>query len=127
VQQGHLIGKEKIGHGVLLGRIREGNPHAVLTLGLFVLTLVRSRASPSASSSLSASAITLMLHSPAYVLAGLIVGVLVGSVVRDLLVFVCGRRIARWKIKGKAGVITGGSSGIGRATAERLAKEARRS
>ncbi len=80
VQQGHLIGKEKIGHGVLLGRIREGNPHAVLTLGLFVLTLVP----------LARVAFCFILFIrerdytyvalTAYVLAGLIVGVLVGSV-----------------------------------------------
>src|SRR6202166_1181663 len=38
VRQGHLIGKEKI--GLLFDRVREGNPHAVLTIGLFVLTLV---------------------------------------------------------------------------------------
>ena len=38
VEQGHLIGKERL--GLLLERIRSGNPHAVLTIGLFVLTLV---------------------------------------------------------------------------------------
>ena len=80
VEQGHLIGKEKVGHGVLLGRIREGNPHAVLTLGLFVLTLVP----------LARVAFCFILFIrerdytyvafTAYVLAGLIVGVLVGSV-----------------------------------------------
>ena len=80
VEQGHLIGKEKIGHGVLLGRIREGNPHAVLTLGLFVLTLVP----------LARVAFCFILFIrerdytyvalTAYVLAGLIVGMLVGSV-----------------------------------------------
>jgi uncharacterized membrane protein len=80
VQQGHLIGKEKVGHGVLLGRIREGNPHAVLTFGLFVLTLVP----------LARVAFCFILFIrerdytyvalTAYVLAGLIIGVLVGSV-----------------------------------------------
>jgi len=80
VQQGHLIGKEKFGHGILLGRIREGNPHAVLTIGLFVLTLVP----------LARVAFCFILFIrerdytyvafTAYVLAGLIVGVLVGSV-----------------------------------------------
>src|SRR5258707_2132188 len=38
VMHGQLIGKEKF--GLLAERIRKGNPHAVLTLGLFVLTLV---------------------------------------------------------------------------------------
>src|SRR5258706_4651792 len=38
VQQGHLIGQEKF--STLIDRMREGNPHAVLTIGLFVLTLV---------------------------------------------------------------------------------------
>jgi uncharacterized membrane protein len=80
VEQGHLLGKEKFGHGVLLGRIREGNPHAVLTLGLFVLTLVP----------LARVAFSFILFIrerdytyvalTAYVLAGLIIGVLVGSV-----------------------------------------------
>ena len=80
VEQGHLIGKEKFGHGVLLGRIREGNPHAVLTLGLFVLTLVP----------LARVAFCFILFIrerdytyvalTAYVLAGLIIGVLLGSV-----------------------------------------------
>ena|SRR5271156_129894 len=80
VELGHLLGKEKIGHGVLLGRIREGNPHAVLTLGLFVLTLVP----------LVRVAFCFILFIrerdwtyvgfTAYVLAGLIVGVLIGSV-----------------------------------------------
>jgi uncharacterized membrane protein len=78
VRQGHLIGKEKF--GLLFDRIRTGNPHAVLTLGLFVLTLVP----------LARVAFCFILFIrerdytyvafTAYVLAGLIVGVLVGSV-----------------------------------------------
>ena len=78
VRQGHLIGKEKVGQ--LFDRIREGNPHAVLTIGLFELTLVP----------LARVAFCFILFIKerdytyvaftAYVLAGLIVGVLVGSV-----------------------------------------------
>ncbi|MFZ2059728.1 MAG: DUF1634 domain-containing protein [Candidatus Binatus sp.] len=78
VQQGRLIGKEKF--GLMFDRIREGNPHAVLTLGLFTLTLVP----------LARVAFCFILFIKerdytyvaltAYVLAGLIVGVLVGSV-----------------------------------------------
>jgi uncharacterized membrane protein len=78
VQQGHLIGKEKF--GLVFERIREGNPHAVLTIGLFTLTLVP----------LARVAFCFMLFIrerdytyvalTAYVLAGLVVGVLVGSV-----------------------------------------------
>ena len=78
VQQGHLMGREK--YALLLGRIRAGNPHAVLTVGLFVLTLVP----------LARVAFCFILFIrerdytyvalTAYVLAGLIVGVLVGSV-----------------------------------------------
>jgi uncharacterized membrane protein len=78
VQEGHLLGKEKF--GLLFDRIREGNPHAVLTIGLFVLTLVP----------LARVAFCFILFIrerdytyvalTAYVLAGLIVGVLVGSV-----------------------------------------------
>ena len=78
VQQGHLIGREKF--ALLSDRIRAGNPHAVLTLGLFVLTLVP----------LARVAFCFILFIrerdytyvalTAYVLAGLIVGVLVGSV-----------------------------------------------
>jgi uncharacterized membrane protein len=78
VEHGHLIGKEKFG---LIGeRIRHGNPHAVLTIGLFILTLVP----------LARVAFCFILFIrerdytyvalTAYVLAGLIVGVLVGSV-----------------------------------------------
>jgi uncharacterized membrane protein len=78
VQQGHLIGREKF--ALLFERIRTGNPHAVLTVGLFVLTLVP----------LARVAFCFILFIrerdytyvalTAYVLAGLIVGVLVGSV-----------------------------------------------
>ncbi len=78
VRQGHLIGREKF--GLLFDRIRDRNPHAVLTLGLFVLTLVP----------LARVAFCFILFVrerdytyvalTAYVLAGLIVGVLVGSV-----------------------------------------------
>ncbi len=78
VAQGHLIGKEKF--GLLAERIRQGNPHAVLTMGLFVLTLVP----------LARVAFCFVLFIKerdytyvaltAYVLAGLIVGVLVGQI-----------------------------------------------
>jgi uncharacterized membrane protein len=78
VEQGHLIGKEKF--ALLFDRIRQGNPHAVLICGLFVLTLV-----PLAR---VAFCFVLFIRErdwtfvafTAYVLAGLIVGVLVGSV-----------------------------------------------
>jgi uncharacterized membrane protein len=78
VEQGQLIGKEKF--DLLFERIREGNPHAVLTIGLFVLTLV-----PLAR---VAFCFILFLRErdytyvvlTAYVLTGLIVGVLVGRV-----------------------------------------------
>jgi uncharacterized membrane protein len=78
VQHGQLLGKEKF--GLLYDRVRAGNPHTVLTIGLFVLTLVP----------LARVAFCFMLFIrerdytyvalTAYVLAGLIVGVLVGSV-----------------------------------------------
>jgi uncharacterized membrane protein len=78
VAQGHLIGREKF--GLLAERIRQGNPHAVLTIGLFVLTLVP----------LARVAFCFILFIKerdytyvaltAYVLAGLIVGVLVGQI-----------------------------------------------
>jgi uncharacterized membrane protein len=78
VVQGHLIGKEKF--GLIAERIRQGNPHAVLTIGLFILTLVP----------LARVAFCFILFIrerdytyvalTAYVLAGLVVGVLVGSV-----------------------------------------------
>jgi uncharacterized membrane protein len=78
VQHGEMMGKEKFSG--LFGRIRAGNPHAVLTVGLFVLTLVP----------LARVAFCFMLFIKerdyiyvaltAYVLAGLIVGALVGSV-----------------------------------------------
>jgi len=76
-QHGHLIGKETV--GLLFDRVRQGNPHAVLTIGLFVLTLVP----------LARVAFCFMLFVrerdytyvalTAYVLAGLIVGALAGS------------------------------------------------
>jgi uncharacterized membrane protein len=78
VEQGHLLGKEKF--GLLYERIRQGNPHAVLTIGLFVLTLVP----------LARVAFCFILFVrerdytyvafTAYVLAGLIIGVLVGRI-----------------------------------------------
>jgi len=78
VQHGHLIGKEKFNG--LIARIMSGQPHAVLTLGLFVLTLVplvrvafcfvffiKERDYP-------------YVAFTAYVLLGLIVGVVLGRV-----------------------------------------------
>ena len=77
VMHGQLIGKEKF--GLIAERIREGNPHAVLTLGLFVLTLVP----------LARVAFCFLLFIKerdyiyvgftAYVLTGLIIGMMVGS------------------------------------------------
>src|SRR5260370_29356439 len=77
VMHGHLIGKEKF--GLLAEHIREGNPHAVLTIGLFVLTLV-----PLAPVAFSFVLVIMerdyiYVGLTAYVLAGLIVGVMVGS------------------------------------------------
>ena len=78
VQEGHLIGKERF--ATVLERIHDGNPHAVLTIGLFILTLVP----------LARVAFCFILFIrerdytfvafTAFVLAGLIVGVLVGRV-----------------------------------------------
>ena len=78
VQQGHLIGKEKF--GLLFDRIREGNPHAVLTLGLFVLTLVPLARVAFCFRLFIKERDYTYVALTAYVLAGLIVGVLVGSV-----------------------------------------------
>jgi uncharacterized membrane protein len=78
VQQGRLIGKEKF--GLLFDRIREGNPHAVLTIGLFVLTLVPlARVAFCFILFLRERDYTYVVFT-AYVLAGLIVGVLVGRI-----------------------------------------------
>lgn len=78
VQQGQLIGKEKF--GVLLARIRDGNPHAVLTIGLFVLTLVPlARVAFCFILFIRERDYTYVVFT-AYVLAGLIVGVLVGRI-----------------------------------------------
>lgn len=78
VQQGRLIGKEKF--GLLFDRIREGNPHAVLTIGLFVLTLVPLvRVAFCFILFLRERDYTYVVFT-AYVLAGLIVGVLVGRI-----------------------------------------------
>ncbi len=77
VQQGNLIGREKFTG--LVPRMLAGNPHAILTVGLFVLTLVP----------LARVAFCFLLFIrekdyayvgfTAYVLAGLIVGVLLGG------------------------------------------------
>jgi uncharacterized membrane protein len=78
VVQGHLIGKEDF--ALLLTHVRQGNPHTVLTIGLFILTLVP----------LARVAFCFILFIrerdytyvvlTAYVLAGLIIGVLVGRI-----------------------------------------------
>jgi uncharacterized membrane protein len=78
VEQGNLIGKEHF--RLLLAHIRQGNPHAVLIIGLFILTLVP----------LARVAFCFILFMrerdytyvafTAYVLIGLIVGVLVGRI-----------------------------------------------
>jgi uncharacterized membrane protein len=78
VQQGHLIGKEKFAG--YLHRIMAGQPHAVLMLGLFILTLV-----PLARVAFCFLFFIKERDYPyiaftAYVLIGLIVGVVLGRV-----------------------------------------------
>ncbi|HVN64367.1 MAG TPA: DUF1634 domain-containing protein [Candidatus Binataceae bacterium] len=78
VQQGHLAGREKFSG--LLNLAQAGDPHAVLTIGLFILTLVP----------LVRVAFCFLLFLrerdytyvafTAYVLAGLIAGVVLGRI-----------------------------------------------
>ena len=77
VMHGRLIGKEKF--GLLAEHIREGNPHTVLTLGLFVLTLVPlARVAFCFVLFIKERDYTFVIFT-GYVLAGLIVGMMVGS------------------------------------------------
>jgi uncharacterized membrane protein len=78
VQQGHLIGREEI--ATLPDRIREGNPHAVATVGLFVLTLVPLARVLFCFLLFIKERDYIYVGFTAYVLAGLIVGAFVGSV-----------------------------------------------
>ncbi len=77
VMHGNLIGKEK--PGLFIERIREGNPHAVLTLGLFVLTLVPLARVAFCFILFIKERDYIYVGLTAYVLAGLIVGVMLGS------------------------------------------------
>ncbi|HUO05489.1 MAG TPA: DUF1634 domain-containing protein [Candidatus Binataceae bacterium] len=78
VQQGHLIGREKFAE--MVTRSAAGDPHTVLMVGLFVLTLV-----PLAR---VAFCFVLFIRErdytyvafTAYVLAGLIVGIVLGGI-----------------------------------------------
>jgi uncharacterized membrane protein len=78
VQQSHLLGKEKfVG---LIDRCLSGQPHAVLTIGLFVLTLVPlARVAFCFLFFIKERDWTYVMLT-AYVLIGLIVGVVVGRV-----------------------------------------------
>jgi len=78
VEQGQLIGKEKF--ALLFDRVRQGNPHAVLTMGLFALTLVPLARVAFCFILFIRERDYIFVAFTAYVLAGLIVGVLVGSV-----------------------------------------------
>ena len=77
-QQSRLIGRETFAG--LPERVLHGNPHAVLTIGLFVLTLVPlARVAFCFILFIRERDYTYVLFT-AYVLAGLIVGVLVGRI-----------------------------------------------
>jgi uncharacterized membrane protein len=78
VEQGHLIGKEEL--GLFWRHIRNGNPHAVLTLGLFILTLVPLARVAFCFILFIRERDYIYVAFTAYVLAGLIVGVLVGRI-----------------------------------------------
>jgi uncharacterized membrane protein len=77
VMHGNLIGKEEF--GLLLKHIRKGNPHAVLTLGLFVLTLVPLARVAFCFILFIKERDYIFVGLTAYVLAGLIVGMMVGA------------------------------------------------
>ena len=77
VMHGNLIGKEK--PAMFIERLREGNPHAVLTLGLFVLTLVPLARVAFCFILFIKERDYIYVGLTAYVLAGLIVGVMLGS------------------------------------------------
>lgn len=78
VQQNHLLGKEKFAG--LVARCLTGQPHAVLTIGLFVLTLVPlARVAFCFLFFIKERDWTYVMLT-AYVLIGLIVGVVVGRV-----------------------------------------------
>jgi uncharacterized membrane protein len=77
VMHGNLIGKEEV--RLLLKHIREGNPHAVLTLGLFVLTLVPLARVAFCFILFIKERDYIYVGLTAYVLAGLIVGMMVGA------------------------------------------------
>ena len=78
IQRGRLYGAE--GFGRLLEDLRQGNPHAITTIGLYVLTLVP----------LARVAFTFLLFvkerevvfivATAYVLTGLMAGVMLGRI-----------------------------------------------
>jgi len=78
LQQGQLLGRERF-QG-FFAEVIDGNPHAVLTLGLFVLTLVPlARVAFCFLFFIKERDYTYVAFT-AYVLAGLIVGILVGGV-----------------------------------------------
>jgi len=78
VQQGHLIGRVSLTH--MWASILAGNPHAVLTLGLFVLTLVPlARVAFCFLLFIKERDYTYVLFT-AYVLTGLVVGIWLGRV-----------------------------------------------
>jgi len=77
VMHGQLIGREKF--GLLAEHIREGNPHTVLTLGLFVLTLVPLARVAFCFALFIKERDYVYVGLTAYVLAGLIVGIMVGG------------------------------------------------
>ena len=78
VQLGHLIGREKF--SVIWSNALAGEPHAVLTVGLFVLTLVPlARVAFCFVLFIKERDLTYVVLT-AYVLAGLIAGILLGRV-----------------------------------------------
>ena len=78
VEQGHLIGKEQA--GLLWRHIEHGNPHAVLTSGLFILTLVPLARVAFCFILFIRERDYMYVAFTAYVLAGLVIGVLVGRI-----------------------------------------------
>ena len=78
VQRGHLLGSERFGD--FARNILSGKPHAVLTLGLFVLTLVPLARVGFCFLLFIRERDLTYVGLTAYVLAGLIVGILLGRV-----------------------------------------------